>query len=70
MIGGGGLAEMMTAQFNALDNVLREQLLERKEKLQEAMALSSDLEFAALLGDVDSALAKMDKGTYGQCEAC
>jgi len=70
MIGGGGLAEMMTAQFNSLDNVLREQLLERKEKLQEAMALSSDLEFAALLGDVDSALAKMDKGTYGQCEAC
>jgi len=70
MIGGGGLAEMMTAQFNSLDNVLREQLLDRKEKLQEAMALSGDLEFTGLLGDVDSALAKMDMGTYGQCEAC
>ena len=69
MIGGGGLAEMMTAQFNQLDNVLREQLLERKQLLNEAIA-SGDAGSVSLLGDVDNALAKMDKGTYGQCEAC
>jgi sigma-B regulation protein RsbU (phosphoserine phosphatase) len=66
----GGLVEIITAQHNALDNVLREQLLERKERLEEAMALAGDLEFADLLGEVDHALAKMDRGTYGQCEAC
>jgi phosphoserine phosphatase RsbU/P len=70
MMSEGGLAEVMTAQHDALDNVLREQLLDRKEKLQEAMALSSDLKFANLLGEVDSALAKMDAGTFGVCEEC
>lgn len=66
----GGLAEMMTAQHNALDDVLRDQLLERKEKLEEAMSLAGDFEFANLLGEVDNALAKIDAGTYGQCEEC
>lgn len=70
MIGEGGLIEIITAQHNALDNVLREQLLKRKDRLKEAMTLSGDVEFANLLGEVDHALAKMDNGTYGVCEAC
>ena len=74
MMSEGGLAEVMTAQHNALDNVLdsalREQLLDRREKLEEAAALSGDFEFANLLGEVDDALAKMDAGTYGVCESC
>jgi sigma-B regulation protein RsbU (phosphoserine phosphatase) len=67
---GGGLVEMMTAQHNALENVLRDQLLQRKQRLEEANALAGDFEFANLLGEVDTALAKIDNGTYGQCEAC
>jgi sigma-B regulation protein RsbU (phosphoserine phosphatase) len=70
MMSEGGLVEVMTAQLNALDNVLREQLLERKQRLEEAMASAGDFEFTGLLGEVDNALAKMDKGTYGQCEVC
>src|SRR5262245_52476085 len=70
MMSQGGLMEVMTARHDALENVLREQLLERKQRLEEATALAGDLEFGSLLGEVDKALAKMDAGTYGVCEAC
>jgi len=30
----------------------------------------SDTHLSALLGQVDSALERMDKGTYGLCETC
>ena len=67
MMSEGGLAEVMTAQHNALDNVLdsvlREQLLDRREKLEEAAALSGDFELANLLGEVDDELDKMNAGT-------
>lgn len=71
MISESGLMEVMTAQHNALDNVLRTQLLQRKERLEEAVAIIGDeFEFEDLLGQVDAALAKFDNGTYGKCETC
>lgn len=55
----------------SLDSVFRETLNERRQKLEEALALNDgDFEFANLLGQVDAALAKLDNGTYGECEAC
>jgi phosphoserine phosphatase RsbU/P len=53
------------------DVFLREQLLDRRDRLQSAMAVSrqgGSLE--ALLNEVDSALARLDEGTYGLCEVC
>lgn len=71
MMSEGGLMEVMTAQFDALDNVLRTQLLQRKERLEETAAISGEeFEFGELLGQVDAALAKFDSGIYGKCEEC
>jgi phosphoserine phosphatase RsbU/P len=50
---------------------LQSQLEERKQRLERAITLkpqSSGL--ASLLREVDSALERMDKGTYGICEEC
>jgi phosphoserine phosphatase RsbU/P len=50
---------------------LHGQLEERKRRLQQAIALTpQNGGFAALLREVDSALERMDKGTYGLCEEC
>ncbi len=50
---------------------LQSQLEDRKRRLQEAMALSSpSTGLAGLLREVDSALERMDKGTYGICDEC
>lgn len=66
----GAIGEAMAMDQFTLESVVRDQLLDRREKLEEAVALNGDFEFASLLGDVDTALAKLDHGTYGQCEAC
>jgi sigma-B regulation protein RsbU (phosphoserine phosphatase) len=50
---------------------LQGQLEERRQRLERAIALkpqNSDL--ASLLYEVDSALERMDKGTYGICDEC
>lgn len=53
------------------DSVLREQLLERREKLQEARPrIGFDPDFTRLLNEVDAALERFDTGKYGLCEAC
>ena len=63
------VVEMDTAF--SLDTVIQEQLIERRHRLEEAVAISgNNFEFANLLGQVDAALAKFDNGTYGKCEAC
>ncbi|HLE35650.1 MAG TPA: SpoIIE family protein phosphatase [Candidatus Acidoferrales bacterium] len=50
---------------------LRTQLVERKHKLEMAMAASSgDASLAELGAQVDVALDRMEKGTYGICEEC
>jgi phosphoserine phosphatase RsbU/P len=53
---------------------LREQLEKRREELRDAIASPashvSPAAFRQLLQEVDSALERMDRGTYGICEAC
>jgi phosphoserine phosphatase RsbU/P len=50
---------------------LHNQLEERKRRLEAAIALAPPKAgLAGLLREVDSALERMDKGTYGVCEAC
>lgn len=50
---------------------LHDQLEERKRRLEEAIALAPrNMGLAGLLRDVDSALDRMDKGSYGLCEEC
>lgn len=54
-----------------VDDSLRERLLERRDKLHvTASMLGANAEFERLLGEVDAALARMDNGSYGLCEAC
>lgn len=54
-----------------IDTMLHEQLLDRRAKLRNAQARSAfDLDLSRLLGEVDAALLRFDKGTYGICEEC
>jgi len=51
-------------------DILRTQLVERRERLQEARRRSDAAQFADLLKEVDSALDRMENGTFGICETC
>jgi phosphoserine phosphatase RsbU/P len=54
-----------------LDNVLRAQLANRRQRLEDTMSLAPGREYLAhLLHEVDEALVRLDSGTYGLCEAC
>lgn len=48
--------------------ILRDQLIDRRQKLEAAAPRTEDL--ARLLGEVDAALRRMDTGTFGLCETC
>ena len=51
--------------------LLRTQLLDRRQKLEEAAtSLTAASEAARLLQEVDAALGRMDAGTFGICETC
>jgi phosphoserine phosphatase RsbU/P len=59
------------------DAYLREQLEQRRKRLQSALSSASAAEADSrvaplfeLLGEVDSALRRMDQGTYGICDLC
>jgi sigma-B regulation protein RsbU (phosphoserine phosphatase) len=53
------------------DDNLKIQILDRKEKLQSFLSSSGPNEsLTNLLHEVDIALDKMDRGTYGLCETC
>ncbi|HEV2176153.1 MAG TPA: SpoIIE family protein phosphatase [Terriglobia bacterium] len=53
------------------DSFLRDQLLDRRQRLEAVVAGSRDhTDLVNLLGQVDSALQRMDAGTYGICEYC
>jgi sigma-B regulation protein RsbU (phosphoserine phosphatase) len=53
------------------DTFLREQLVERRQRLQSVLTVSRQVGgLVALLNEVDSALARIDEGTYGLCESC
>ncbi len=54
-----------------LDSFLRTQLVDRRRKLEDAVASSpSRLDLTSLLRDVDAALSRMDAGIFGLCEEC
>jgi sigma-B regulation protein RsbU (phosphoserine phosphatase) len=54
-----------------IDPVLREQLIERRQKLEVAAnAFQEASELTRLLHEVDAALMRMDAGSYGLCEVC
>ena len=56
---------------NVTENFLREQLHDRRHKLEAVIPGSADhAQLTQLLSEVDSALERMDKGTYGICAAC
>src|SRR5580704_11977389 len=58
---------MVTSEIAFLNN----QLLERKHRLEKAIAFAPQKAvLAGLLQEVDSALERMDKGSYGLCETC
>ncbi|MBV9302402.1 MAG: SpoIIE family protein phosphatase [Acidobacteriaceae bacterium] len=61
--------------FDRLDNYLREfvreQLLERRNKLEHAIARSNKpAPLELLLEEVDGALERMETGSFGVCETC
>ena len=53
-----------------MDEMLRHELLNRRERLETARTLSFDPSFSQLLSEVDAALARFDNGTFGLCEEC
>jgi sigma-B regulation protein RsbU (phosphoserine phosphatase) len=53
------------------DSFLRDQLVARRQKLETtAKAVGLQGSIAELLSEVDAALARMETGTYGFCDAC
>ena len=56
------------AEFDA---VLRDQLLDRRNRLERAREHTElEPDFSRLLNEVDAALARFEAGTYGVCETC
>lgn len=56
---------------NSQDIALRAQLVDRRQRLESAIAeFKETASVEQLLKEVDSALERMDKGTYGICEFC
>jgi phosphoserine phosphatase RsbU/P len=72
------VARISTAEDKEMPGVsdpyIREQLEKRRNELQTVISSSSRAvpsdAFVELLSEVDSALQRMDQGTYGICEAC
>ncbi len=55
----------------AIEPILREQLIERRHKLEDAgNVFHRPAELTRLLEEVDAALHRMDLGVYGLCEVC
>ena len=53
------------------DSQIRDQLLDRQTKLKSALvSVPKDPQLLRLLDEVDTAIARVNKGTYGLCEAC
>jgi sigma-B regulation protein RsbU (phosphoserine phosphatase) len=54
-----------------IDNFVRRQLVDRRNRLEQAVAESDHSErFHRLLEEVDCALGKVEDGSYGICEVC
>lgn len=53
------------------DFPFRDQLLDRRTKLEQARELSpEDTQIGRLIGEVDAAINRLNGGTYGLCETC
>lgn len=52
------------------DSALRDQLLDRRSRLVAVPDVAERADVQALLREVDSALERMDEGTYGLCSRC
>lgn len=50
--------------------IIRDQLVFRRERLQEAMALQETTRLAQLLESVDQALERVEAGNFGECLHC
>ena len=56
---------------DSVEGMLRQQLSVRRQQLGEALAVSAaPPRLQALLAEVDQALARMDAGRFGLCDAC
>src|ERR1041385_3169456 len=54
-----------------LDLIMREQLVQRRDRVATAITVSGpDPQLTSLLDEVDAALARFESGTYGLCEVC
>lgn len=54
-----------------IDAAMREQLVERRQRLEAAVVVRDDeTQLRHLLEEVDAALARMDVGTFGLCAVC
>jgi len=54
-----------------MNDLLRNQLVDRRQKLEAASeATKENPDIVRLIGEVDSALKRMDDGTYGLCQVC
>src|ERR1700756_5149901 len=51
-------------------NLLRDQLMVRRQKLETAVSRSQTANLLQLLEQVDHALERVEHGTYGVCEHC
>jgi sigma-B regulation protein RsbU (phosphoserine phosphatase) len=55
----------------AIEPLLRQQLIDRRQKLEVAARRTEETsEISRLLKEVDSALQRMDAGSYGLCDVC
>jgi phosphoserine phosphatase RsbU/P len=56
--------------ITATDTYFRTELIERRHLLARATRRSSGADLQDLLADVDAALARLDRGTFGVCDVC
>src|SRR5688572_22275821 len=62
---------MQIEQVAPLESMLHEQLLDRQQRLRDAQFDNApDDDVTRLLSEVDSALQRIDTGTFGICEEC
>ena len=56
---------------SSIESGIREQLLQRQQRLKKTAATCGwDDEMKRLVGEVDAALDRMEEGTFGLCRAC
>ncbi|MEO8127278.1 MAG: SpoIIE family protein phosphatase, partial [Bryobacteraceae bacterium] len=60
----------MNAASISAGHAFRPQLLERRARLEEAASSVSVEYFDNLISEIDSALRRIDNGSYGRCETC